>query len=62
MPPVLPLPIYSHETLAALSAPDLIALIVRDQNRVTREVIDACVARADECLPIFETIVNDDRL
>ena len=62
MPPVLPLPIYSHETLAALSAPDLIALIVRDQNRVTREVIDACVARADEFLPIFETMVNDDRL
>lgn len=41
------LPAYSEEDLARLDPAALVALMVRDEDRVPRNVIDACAARGD---------------
>lgn len=42
------LPSYSDADLAALSPPELIDLLVRDEDRVPRNVIDECALRAPQ--------------
>ena len=55
------LPSYTDEYLRSLTAVDLIELMTRDEDRVPRNVIEACAARADEFLPIFEQMLEDPR-
>ena len=53
------LPSYDNTYLATLSAPELIDLMRRDEDRVPRNVIDACAQRGDAMLDAFEPLLQD---
>lgn len=55
------LPAYSDATLAALGPVELIALMVRDEDRVPRNVIDACAAHGERMVAALRLILNDGR-
>jgi len=42
-----PLPVYADEALAAFTTDQLLELLVRDEDRVPRNVIDECARRGD---------------
>lgn len=56
-----PLPVYSAETLAWLTAPELLALLRGDEDRVPRNVIDECAQRGDEMVCALEELTGEDR-
>jgi hypothetical protein len=56
-----PLPAYAAETLSRLSIPELIRLMVRDEDRVPRSVIDECASRGEEMVQALGELVADER-
>ena len=55
------LPAYSDETLAKLSLSELIALLISDEDRVPRNVIDECAQRGEEMVERFGGLLEDER-
>jgi hypothetical protein len=55
------LPAYSDESLAALGLTEIIALMVGDEDRVPRNLIDECARRGDETLERLSRLVEDKR-
>jgi hypothetical protein len=54
------LPAYSGETLAELGVPALIDLMVGDEDRVPRNVIDECARRGEAMIERLRTVLEDD--
>ena len=56
------LPLYDNEALAACTAAELIENIIRDEDRVPRNVIDECARRGEQMLDILAGIAepNDE--
>lgn len=54
------LPSYPDADLAALSAPELVELLVRDEDRVPRNVIDECARRAAQMVETLAAVLLDD--
>ena len=57
----LSLPAYPDESLAGYSAAELLQLLVRDRDRVRRNVIDECARRGDEMLDVLSGVLGDER-
>ena len=53
------LPTYPDEELASLSQAALMALMICDEDRVPRNVIDECARRGDTMLEFLNTLVED---
>jgi hypothetical protein len=54
------LPTYAPEQLAPLAADALMELLVRDEDRVPRVLIDECVRRGDAMVSTLGAIATDD--
>ena len=56
------LPLYDNETLAACTPAELIENMIRDEDRVPRNVIDECARRSEQMLDILAPIAepNDE--
>jgi hypothetical protein len=54
-------PIYSEQQLASLSTADLWQLLVRNEDRVPRNVIDECARRGDELLDLAAAAAESER-
>lgn len=55
------LPAYGEDELAALSHAALIDLLIRDEDRVPRNVIDHCASRGDAMIALLHAkIENED--
>ncbi|HMN44165.1 MAG TPA: SEC-C metal-binding domain-containing protein [Povalibacter sp.] len=54
------LPRYESSELAVLSEQQLIELMIRDEDRVPRNVIDECVRRGDAMLEKLQLVVGPD--
>ena len=52
------LPSYSEERLAGLEPAALIDLMLADEDRVPRRVIDACARRGDEMVAALESLAE----
>lgn len=55
------LPAYSEEDLAELDAAALVALMVGDEDRVPRNVIDTCAARGEAMVAQMRGLLEDPR-
>lgn len=55
------LPAYTEDELAALSPAALIELLIRDEDRVPRNVIDRCAAHGEGMVDRFRETVDGDR-
>jgi len=55
------LPEYSAEALANLDPADLIGLLVRDEDRVPRNVIDACARHGDRMIAELRRVLDEGR-
>ena len=55
------LPEYSAEALADLGPADLIALMVRDEDRVPRNVIDACAQHGEAMVVELRRVLEEGR-
>ena len=55
------LPHHENEALAAMSAPDLIRLLTRDEDRVPRNVIDECARRGETFVELLRDILAQGR-
>ena len=55
------LPAYSEDELAALSPSALIALLIHDEDRAPRNLIDHCAARGEEIVELLRAKVDEDR-
>jgi len=55
------LPAYLDEELARLGPPELVRLMVRDEDRVPRNVIDECARRGEDMVECLRGILEDDR-
>jgi hypothetical protein len=61
MPSAAPaLPAYSGETLAELGLPGLIDLLIGDEDRVPRNVIDECARRGEAMAECLRGVLEDD--
>jgi HEAT repeat protein len=54
-----PLPRYAAEELVTLSPAGLISLMIADEDRVPRNVIDECAGRADAMIEHLTAVVED---
>jgi uncharacterized protein YchJ len=61
METIRPLPAYSDDALAAFSAETLLELLARDEDRVPRNVIDACAARGEAFVQALEAVLENYR-
>ncbi len=52
---------YSGETLAKLSLAELTDLLIGDEDRVPRNVIDECARRGDEMAEFLSGLPGNDR-
>ncbi len=59
--PLPPTPVYSNEDLAPLDPEALLELMIRDEDRVPRNVIDACVRHGDAMVQCLSVVLEDDR-
>ena len=55
------LPHHENEALAAMSAPDLIRLLTRDEDRVPRNVIDECARRDGTFVELLRDVLAQGR-
>ena len=55
-----PLPSYSDENLHAMSVPDLMRILARDEDRVPRNVVDEAARRGDEMLDAIADVVDKE--
>ena len=55
-----PLPQYDNTRLTGLTAPELIELMRKDEDRVPRNVIDECARRGEAMLDRLTDLVDDD--
>jgi hypothetical protein len=53
------LPVYTNDELANLSLPDLMVLIIGDEDRVPRNVIEECARRGDAMTECLGRLVED---
>jgi hypothetical protein len=53
------LPAYTNESLAALTADELLELLARDEDRVPRNAIDECTRRSDAFVPHLERMLQN---
>ncbi len=53
-------PLPTPDALNQLPAEDLLALLTRLKREVTREVVDACLARQAEMVPLLRAFLKDD--
>jgi SEC-C motif len=60
LPAAPPLPVYSETELAELSHAALIDLLIRDEDRVPRNVIDHCASRGDAMLALLHAKIEDE--
>jgi len=58
--PPIQLPAYSSERLASLGLSELIELMIADEDRVPRDVIDECARRGDEMAQHLGGLLLDD--
>lgn len=54
------LPTYTEVDLAALTPSALVELLIRDEDRVPRNVIDRCAGCGEEMVEYLRTRVDDD--
>ncbi|HEV7801066.1 MAG TPA: hypothetical protein VGP15_08310, partial [Burkholderiales bacterium] len=54
------LPPYSDEFLAAQDADELVRLLIRNEDRAPRNLIDECARRGDEMIDRFEALLEKD--
>ncbi|MBI3771478.1 MAG: DUF1186 domain-containing protein [Gammaproteobacteria bacterium] len=57
---ILPPPVYSDEQLAQLDSEELLDLMIDDEDRVPRNVIDECACRGDEMVGLLSELLADD--
>jgi hypothetical protein len=55
-----PLPACSPDQLAACSATDLVRLLIRNEDRVPRELVDECARRGDAMLDLLQDVLAKD--
>ena len=58
--PLPPVPVYSTEELAPLEPQALLALMIRDEDRVPRNVIDACARHGDAMVQCLSAVIEDE--
>ncbi len=56
---VIPLPTYSNDELANRSLPDLMVLMIGDEDRVPRNLIEECARRGDAMTEYLTRLVED---
>lgn len=56
-----PLPAYSSDALANLGPAELLDLLVGDEDRTPRNVIDECARRGEEMTEVLSELLRDDR-
>jgi hypothetical protein len=56
----MPLPAYTRDALAKLSVTQLIELLMRDEDRVPRNVIDECARRSEAMLEALKSRFADE--
>ena len=54
------LPSYSAEKLAQTTAPELLRLLIRNEDRVPRSLIDECARRGEAMLDLLEDVLRKD--
>ena len=54
------LPAYPDGELARLGPPELLRLMIRDEDRVPRNVIDECARRGDEMVECLRGVLEDE--
>jgi len=59
--PVPELPAYPDEAIRALSPAQLLSLIIGNEDRVPRNVIDECARRGEEMVQTLQPLVEDGR-
>ena len=59
--PVPPTPGYTDDELAGLEPQALLELMIRDEDRVPRNVIDACARHGDAMAQCLSVVIKDDR-
>jgi hypothetical protein len=57
----LPLSHYENDTLATMSAPDLLGLLVHDEDRAPRNVIDECARRGETMVELLRDVLAQGR-
>jgi hypothetical protein len=55
-----PLPVYTAEELAGLDLEGLLQLLIRNEDRVPRALVDECARRGDAMVERFATLVAPD--
>ena len=55
-----PLHPYTEEHLSTLATPDLWQLLIRNEDRVSRNMIDECVRRGEETLDLIADMLQKD--
>jgi len=55
-----PLPVYTAEELAGLDLEGLLVLLIRNEDRVPRPLIDECARRGEAMVERFATLVDPD--
>ena len=61
MSALLSLPAYTDEPLARLGLAELVDQLIADEDRVPRNLIDACARRGEEMAERLGALLNDDR-
>jgi hypothetical protein len=56
-----PLPHYENAALAAMSAPGLLNLLLRDEDRAPRNVIDECARRGEAMVELLREVLAQGR-
>lgn len=55
-----PVPVYADEELAGLDSDELLELMIDDEDRVPRNVIDECARRGDEMVELLSEFLTGD--
>jgi len=53
------LPAYPGDELARLRPPELVRLLIRDEDRVPRNVIDECARRGEDMVEYLRGVLED---
>jgi hypothetical protein len=54
------LPVFPEETIRGLSSSELLSLLIENEDRVPRNVIDECGRRGEDMVETLSALVVDD--
>jgi hypothetical protein len=55
------LPVFPEETIKALSSPELLSLLIENEDRVARNVIEECARRGADMTETLSVLIEEDR-